>query len=374
MRPTNKIQNKHQDKVSGALLGVTLALLLIGLAAVSSASSVLSFERFGHNNYYFFRQIIFVLAGLAAMFIFSRIDYQVWKKYSGFLLVGALAVLCLVLIPGIGFKSGGTRAWFNIGSFLLQPSEFIKLVLIFYLAMWFDRKIGAESNFWFGILPPLFAAGSLVGLILIESDLGAAIVYVMIAAVVFFAAGARFRYLLGLGAAGLALLSLLIKAAPYRVARITAFLHPEQDPQGIGYHITQALIAIGSGGWWGYGFGDSRQKHNYLPESIGDSIFAVMAEELGFVRILFIVLLFAVFAVLGLRIAKKSPDTFGMLTAVGITSWIVFQALINMGAISNLLPLTGITLPFISYGGSSLLAASIGAGILLNISRHGVNR
>ena len=374
MRTNNKIQTKYKGKINQGLLGVVLALLLVGLAAVSSASSVLSFERFGHNNYYFTRQIIFVIAGLLAIYVFSRIDYQVWKKYSGFFLIAALGVLCLVLIPGIGFKSGGARAWFNIGSFLLQPSEFIKLVLVFYLASWFDRKIGAETNFWFGILPPLFAAGGLVALLLIESDLGAAIVYVMIAAIIFFAAGAKYRYLLGLMAAGAAFLTMLIKAAPYRVARITAFLNPGQDPQGIGYHITQALIAIGSGGWWGYGFGASRQKHSYLPESIGDSIFAVMAEELGFVRILCIVLLFAIFAVLGLRIAKKSPDKFGMLTAVGITSWIVFQALINMGAISNLLPLTGITLPFVSYGGSSLLASCIAVGVLLNISRHAATR
>ncbi|OGE79433.1 MAG: cell division protein FtsW [Candidatus Doudnabacteria bacterium RIFCSPHIGHO2_01_FULL_46_14] len=368
----NKIQNKYRGKVSGTLLGIVLILLLIGLAAVSSASSVLSFERFGHNNYYFFRQIIFVLAGLAAMFVFSRIDYQVWKKYSRLIILGAIAILCLVLIPGFGFKSGGTRAWFNIGSFLLQPSEFVKLGLIFYLASWFDRKIGAESNFWFGILPPLFVSSILVGLLLVESDLGTAIVYVVIAAVIFFAAGARYRYLVGLGLAGLAFLTVLIKAAPYRVARITAFLDPQKDPLGVGYHITQALIAIGSGGLWGYGFGASRQKHNYLPESIGDSIFAVMAEELGFVRILFIVLLFAALAVLGLRVAKRAPDLFGTLAAVGITAWLVFQALINMGAISNLLPLTGITLPFISYGGSSLVSVCIAVGVLLNISRHSV--
>lgn len=352
------------------MLGVALALLLVGLAAVSSASAVLSFQRFGHNNYYFFRQLGFVGAGLVAMFMVSRIDYHVWKKFSWFVLLGSAAVLGMVLIPGIGFQSSGTRAWFNLGSFLLQPSEFVKLGLVFYLSSWFDRKIGAENNFWFGIVPPLAAAGLLVGLVLVESDLGTAMIYAVIASTMFFVAGARYRYLVGLGAFGVVLLTLLIKAAPYRIARITAFLNPGGDPQGIGYHIAQALIAIGSGGLWGYGFGASRQKHSYLPESIGDSIFAVMAEELGFVRILVVILLFAAFAVLGLRLAKRAPDRFGMLAAVGITAWVVFQALINMGAISGVLPLTGITLPFISYGGSSVLALCIAVGVLLNISRQ----
>ena len=366
----NKNIEKYWKKPDQALLGTVLLLLLIGLAAVSSASAVLSFQRFGHNNYYFFRQIGFVTVGLAALYIFSRIDYHVWKKYAKLLLIAAVVILGLVLIPGVGFKSGGTMAWFSLGPFLLQPSEFIKLALIFYLSSWFDKKSGAETNFWFGILPPLGASLALAAMLLLQPDLGAAIVYAMIAATIFFTAGARIKYLLGLGALGAAGLWFVIQTAPYRIARITSFLHPEQDPQGISYHITQALIAIGSGGWWGYGFGASRQKHSYLPESIGDSIFAVMAEELGFVRILLIILLFAGFAVFGLRLALRAPDRFGQLTAAGITGWIVFQALVNMGAISNLLPLTGMTLPFISYGGSSILALCIGVGILLNISRQ----
>ena len=349
---------------------VVFGLLLVGLAAVSSASSVLSFERFGHGNYYFFRQVIFVGAGLALMFAASRIDYHAWQTRARLIFAVAALALILVVIPALGFKSGGTRAWFSFGSFLLQPSEFGKLALVFYLAYWFDRKTGAETNFWFGILPPLLATFGLIGLILLEPDLGTAIVYMMVAVIVFFAAGARFRYLAALTAAAGGALWILILAAPYRMARITSFLHPEQDPLGIGYHITQALIAIGSGGLWGFGFGASRQKHSYLPESIGDSIFAVMAEELGFVRIILIVVLFVIFGLLGLRVARRAPDRFGELVAAGLTSWIVFQAIINMGAISNLLPLTGITLPFVSYGGSSLLSVCIAVGVLLNISRQ----
>lgn len=365
-----KGKDKYWKKPNGAMLGVVMALILVGLAAVSSASSVLSFERFGHNNYYFFRQLAFAGVGIVLMLLVSRIDYHFWKKHARLILLFAILALAAVAVPTFGFKSGGTRAWFSFGSFLLQPSEFAKLALIFYLASWFDRKTGAETNFWFGILPPLIVSLVLTVLILLEPDLGAAIVYMAIAAIIFFAGGAKWQYLLGLAAAGSASLWFLIQAAPYRIARITSFLHPEKDPLGIGYHISQALIAIGSGGVWGYGFGASRQKHSYLPESIGDSIFAVMAEELGFVRILAVVLLFLGFGFLGLRLARRAPDRFGTLASIGITGWVVFQALVNMGAISNLLPLTGITLPFISYGGSSLLSLCIGVGVMLNISRQ----
>ncbi len=368
----SKQKDKYWRVPDQALLGVVLALLITGLAAVSSASAVLSFERFGHSNYYFFRQLIFVAIGLGLLFVVSRVDYHLWKKFAGWILISGVIALILVAIPSLGFKSGGTRAWFNLGPFLLQPSEFGKLALVIYLASWFDRKEGAETNFWFGIVPPLLVVLGLTGLVLIEPDLGTAIVYGIVASVMFFAAGARYKYLIGLGAVACGALWLLVLAAPYRIARITTFLHPEQDPQGSGYHIMQALIAIGSGGLWGYGFGASRQKHNYLPESIGDSIFAVMAEELGFIRIVLVVLLFLGFAFIGLRIARRAPDRFGQLCAVGLTAWVVFQAIVNMGAISNLLPLTGITLPFISYGGSSLLSVCIAAGVMLNISRQQV--
>ena len=185
-----------------------------------------------------------------------------------------------------------------------------------------------------------------------------------------FGAGTKWQYLLSLGAAGIALLWILIKAAPYRAARIITFLDPSLDPQGIGYHINQALLAIGTGGFWGRGFGESIQKHNYLPEPIGDSIFAVMAEEFGFIRIIILLLMFLFLAVVSLKLASLAPDKFGALAVIGITSWITMQALINIGAITRMLPLTGITLPFISYGGSSLLSLCAAVGIMLNISRQ----
>lgn len=357
-------------KIDYSLFGVAFVLIIFGLVAVSSASAVLSFERYGHVNYYFFRQILFAAMGLGLMYVASRIDYRVWAKWNRPILLAAILLLGLVLVFGV--RAGTARSWFSLGPFLLQPSEFVKLALVFYLAAWFERKKDAENNFWFGIVPPLIVTLIIFGLIVVEPDLGTATMIGLIVFAMFFAAGVRLNYLLAMLAAGVAGIWLLIKAAPYRAARIITFLDPSLDPQGIGYHINQALLAVGSGGWWGYGLGDSRQKHNYLPEPIGDSIFAVMAEELGFLRIIFVIASFAALAFFGLRIARRAPDKFGQLAAVGIVGWIVLQAIVNIGAITGIMPLTGITLPFVSYGGSSLLAVCVGIGVLLNISRNRV--
>lgn len=367
----NRLLPKKQfDK---PIFALTLAFIVIGLIAVSSASSVLSFQRFGHNNYYFLRQAGFAAAGIALMLLVSRIDYRFWKKWSKPLMIAGLIALAAVLIPGLGFRVGGSRSWFNIGAFFVQPSEFLKPILVFYLASWFDRKLDAETNFWFGVLPPLIVSGAVLALVVLQPDLGSALMIAAIVFVILFAAGSKLKYLASLiGIAGVAGWA-LIRAAPYRAARITSFFDPSIDPLGIGYHINQALLAIGSGGFFGLGFGDSRQKHNYLPEPIGDSIFAVLAEEFGFLRITLIILLFAAFGILATKLALRAPDKFSRLTVAGITGWIMIQAIVNIGAISNLFPLTGISLPFISYGGSSLLALCIGVGVMLNISRHKVS-
>lgn len=345
-------------------------MIIFGLVAVSSSSAVLSFNRFGHNNYYFYRQLLFAGLGILAIYFFSRIDYHFWKKWAFWFMLAGFAALGLVLLPEVGFRAGSSRSWFSIGSFLIQPSEFVKLAVILYLASWFDRKKSAETNFWFGIAPPLLVSGLAVGLIAIEPDIGTAVMVGVIIFCILFGAGTKWQYLASLGAIGIATLWALIKAAPYRAARIITFLDPSLDPQGIGYQINQALLAIGTGGFWGRGFGDSIQKHNYLPEPIGDSIFAVMAEEFGFIRIILLLLMFLFLAVVSLKLASLAPDKFGALAVIGITSWITMQALINIGAITRMLPLTGITLPFISYGGSSLLSLCAAVGIMLNISRQ----
>ncbi|KKW23137.1 MAG: Stage V sporulation protein E [Parcubacteria group bacterium GW2011_GWA2_51_12] len=362
-----KVQDQSVDRLFAV---VVTALTLVGLAVLSSASAVVSYERFGHNNYYFFRQLIFAAVGFFAMFVMSRIDYHFWRRWSRPLMFLILAGLALVLVPSLGVAPGAARSWFQVGSFFIQPSEFAKLILIFYFASWFERKKGAEGNFWFGVLPPLLVAGVAILLTAAQPDIGTAAILSAAVLLLFFAADVKYTYLGVFAGAGIGSLWLAIKLAPYRSARILTFLNPSVDPQGIGYHINQALLAIGSGGLWGYGFGASRQKYSYLPEVIGDSIFAVMAEELGFLRVAAVVLLFGLFVWAGLRIAKYAPDRFGQLTAIGITVWLGLQSLVNIGSITGLLPLTGLTLPFISYGGSSLIVALAAAGVLLNISRQ----
>jgi cell division protein FtsW len=364
------IKKKQLPKTDHALLALVMSLLVFGLLALSSASSVLSFERFGNNHFYVLRQIMFgAIPGLIMMFLFARVDYHVWQKFAPLLVFIGTVLLAVVLIPGIGFQVGGSRRWIDFGYFLFQPSEFIKLALVFYLASWYDKRQDHEIDLYYGFLPALFIVGLISTLIILEPDLGTMVTLASIGAVMFFVGGVKLKYLFSTAAASLVTLWILIKAAPYRLQRITSYFNPEIDTQGISYQINQALLAIGSGGLWGTGFGQSRQKFNYLPETIGDSIFAVMSEELGFIRITILLLILLFFAFRGFRIARFAPDMFGKLVAAGITSWLVFQSLINIGGITAVIPLAGIPLPFISYGSSALAVSLAGIGVLLNISR-----
>ena len=308
--------------------------------------------------------------GLIFMYVFSRIDYHKWQKFAPFLVLAGVALLVAVLIPGIGFKVGNARRWINFGSFLFQPAEFVKLAMILYLASWYDKRQHHAHDLYYGFLPSLTIVGLVAGLIILEPDIGTMLVLICIAATMFFIGGVRMKYIYSAAAAGAVVLWILVKAAPYRAQRFLAFLDPSVDARGISYQINQALIAIGSGGIWGTGFGQSRQKYSYLPEPIGDSIFAIMSEELGFARICFILILYILFVFRGYKIARSAPDIFGKLAAGGITSWLMLQALINIGGISGVIPLTGIPLTFVSYGSTSLAISLASVGILLNISRY----
>lgn len=353
-----------------ALLTTTMLLLGFGLMVLSSASTVLSFERFGNNHYYFLRQILYgAIPGLILMYFFSRMDYHVWQKLTPLLVLVSVVLLGAVLFPGIGFKVGNARRWINLHYFLFQPAEFVKLAMIFYLASWYDKRQHQAHEFYYGFLPSLVIIALVSGLIMLQPDIGTMLTLVSIALAMFTVGGVRFRYIFSAIGVGLMVMWLAIKAAPYRLQRIVAYFNPTVDTKGISYQINQALLAIGSGGLWGTGFGQSRQKYSYLPEPIGDSIFAIMSEELGFIRISLILLLLLVLAYRGFKIASNAPDTFGKLTAAGITFWLVFQSLINIGGITAIIPLTGIPLPFISYGSSALAISLAGVGILLNISR-----
>jgi len=355
-------------------LSCFIFVAIFGLVMLSSASSAVAFQRFGNNLYYVIHQLIngFV-PGVIFCVIAALVDYHYWRRFGFTLFAASIVLLVAVLIPGLGVSFGGAQSWLDLGPILFQPAEVTKLTFIMYLASWLEKRDKKViKDFSDGLMPFLMSLGIVMGLMLAQPDVGTMTVIAMIAMMVYFAAGANIKHLMGLGVVGAGLLFTLIKIAPYRTARLTVFLHPELDPQGIGYHINQALLAIGSGGLFGLGFAHSRQKHLYLPEVIGDSIFAIISEELGFIFVcIFLVILFTLMY-RGYQIARNAPDNFGRFLAVGIISWIGFQSFINIAAMVGLLPITGLPLPFVSYGSSSLIVLFIAMGIMINISRQTV--
>ncbi len=357
--------------VNKPFLFIVLALLTFGLTVLYSASTVTSFSNFGNTTYYILHQLFYgALVGLIAMFVLSKIEYHTWQKYLPILIFTSLFLLVLVKIPGIGFSAGGASRWIHFGPIFFQPAELAKIVIIIYLATWVDKKNEDINDFYFGLLPSLCIIGLFAGLILWQPDFGTMLVLLLTSFFMLFVAGINWKYFFYSVILGFLSLYLIIKIEPYRVKRLTTFFNPELDPMGIGYQINQALLAIGSGSIWGFGYGLSRQKHNYLPEVMTDSIFAVLSEELGFIRALLMISLFLIFALKGYEIARNAPDMFGKMMAFGITSWIVIQAFINIGAMLSFLPLTGIPLPFFSYGSTALIANLGAIGILLNISKY----
>ncbi|TSC52597.1 MAG: cell division protein FtsW [Parcubacteria group bacterium LiPW_72] len=360
-------------KPNYSLIITVFALVIFGLVMIGSASSVLSYERFGNNAYYLRHQFFLgALLGFIAWLIFAKIDYHRWQKWAFLALIISLILLVLVFIPGIGLGFKGARRWIGAGPFSFQPTELLKLTFVIYLATWLSGKREQVSHFQYGFLSFLTILGVVSFLIVLQPDIGTLSIILLSSVIVFYLAGARFHHLAMIGGILVLTFWLLIVIAPYRMDRFAVFRNPETDPQGIGYHLNQALIAEGSGGLWGLGFGQSRQKYSYLPEVVGDSIFAVICEELGFLRVSFLVFLFSFLAYQGFKIARASPDSFGRLLAGGITSWLCFQAFINILALSGLIPLTGVPLPLISYGGSAMVISLIAVGILTNISKQTV--
>jgi cell division protein FtsW len=317
-------------------------------------------------------QLIFgLIPGIAAMILFSRVSYTFWKKHAWNLLIISLVLLVLVFIPGLSAGIGSAHSWISIGGFFsLQPSEIVKLTFLFYLSAWLGQRTEhSVRNVHEGFLPFILVLGSILLLLILQPDVGTMSIIAAMSLIVYFVAGAPVRYVFTLIAAGALALWALITAAPYRAARFTTFLHPELDPQGIGYHMNQALLAIGSGGVFGVGYGQSRQKFLYLPEVSSDSIFAIIGEELGLVVSLFTVGLFIALLWRILVIAKGAPDKFAKYVVVGVGAWIVIQAMVNIGSMVALLPMTGVPLPFVSYGGTALAVSMAAVGVVLNISR-----
>ncbi len=354
------------------VLAVIIFLLTVfGLAMVASASMVKGQENFGDIYYYAKHQFFYgVFPGIFLFLVVQRIYYGHWKKLILPFLILAAAALALVFIPSLGFSHGGAKRWLIFGPLSFQPAEMIKLIFVAYLAYWFVEKKEKIKDFKETVLPLMIMLGILGILIMAQPNLGTLSIIVLAALLLFFIAGGKISHIAFLIIVLLTALFILIRLEPYRMNRFIIYLYPEMDPQGIGYQINQAMLAIGSGGFWGVGFLQGRQKYNYLPEPYGDSIFAVLAEELGFIGVFFLVALFLAFAWRCFLIAKNAPDQFSRLLAAGISLTIVLQFFINIGAISRLLPLTGVPLPFIGYGGSSLIFTLIGAGIILNISRY----
>jgi cell division protein FtsW len=299
-----------------------------------------------------------------------NMSYTVLKKWANLALLICFVLLVIVLIPGIGVVRGGARSWLGISSFGIQPSEFMKLAMVLFLSKWLSEKQQTITLFTRGLLPPLGIVLLAFGLIMLQPDLGSGAVMVGASIILIYTAGARIAHLGGLFLIGLIGLAGLILAAPYRLQRISGFLDPWSDPLGSGYQIIQSLYAIGPGGLVGLGLGMSRQKYSYLPEPQTDFIFSIVSEELGFIGGSALILLFLILIWRGIRTAIAAPDTFGSLLAAGITGIIGVQVLINIGVVIGMMPVTGITLPLISYGGSSLTLLLTALGILLNISRY----
>lgn len=358
--------------VDSVLAGIVLLLTLFGVIMVYNTSVIVAFEQFGDKFWFLKNQGLWAIVGIAAGFVVSNIDYHYWKKVAFPAIVGTIVLLVLVFIPGFSNEIYGARQRLYIpgvpffDSISIQPSEIAKLSTVIYLSALFsmDQKKRSRTGAFLGIL------GLMLLLTALEPDLGNAILIASTAFIVYFASGAPMLYLALIGGSGVVGSLLYAFSSDYRRERIFTFLNPLLDPQGVSYQITQIFIALGSGGLLGLGLGGSRQKYQYIPEVTTDSIFAVIGEELGFVGAVLIVSALAFIVWRGINIAQKAPDNFGKLVAIGITATIASQAIVNLGGMVGIIPLTGVPLPFISYGGTSLTILLVSVGILLNISRQ----
>lgn len=352
------------------MLCLILLLLLIGIIMVYSSSHIWAEYKYDDALFFVKRQILFAVIGILAMYVIVQIPYQFWKKHALTILLVCFALLIAVIIPGIGMVRGGARSWIGIASFSIQPSEFMKLGLIIYLATYLSSNQKKLTSLKKGFLPVISLVFISFGLIMLQPDLGTGVVLVLTCMIMIFSTGARLSHFIGLASFGLIGFAFLIISAPYRISRITSFINPWEDPLGDGFQIIQSLYAIGPGGLMGVGLGNSLQKYFYLPEPQTDFIFSILGEELGFIGGLTIISLFFMLFWRGIVISLGAPDLFGCLVGLGIISMLTIQVMINISVVIGLIPVTGITLPFLSYGGSSLTLILCSVGFLLNISKY----
>lgn len=357
-------------KYSRLLIISIIIITLFGALMIYSASSVWAEYKFNDQYKYLKSQLIFLVLGYLIMILISKFPYQNYKKLSNIIFLVTTSLLVLVLIPGIGTVRNGSRSWFGLGGFGIQPSEFTKLSLIIFTAKYLENNERDLKSIKKGVLPILGVLLLVFALIMLEPDFGTGVVIVMTIVVLLFVSGVNLNFFVKIGILGLIVVVVLIIIAPYRTQRIISFLNPWSDPLGSGFQIIQSLYAIGPGGLLGLGLGNSIQKHFYLPEPQTDFIFSIISEEFGFLGILIVAVLFLTIITTGFKIATKCEDKFGKYLAFGITFSLAFQAMLNLMVVVGLIPVTGVTLPFLSYGGSSLLISLTSIGILLNINKY----
>ena len=362
-----KLNLRQYDQIFLMLAG---ALVISGFFILASASLGISSDKYGEAYYFLLHQMLYGLLPGAVLFYFAlKIPYKYLRNLALPILFGGIFLMFLVFVPGIGFYHGGARRWLDFGFISFQPSELMKFAYIVYLAAWLETKGKDLRSFKFGLLPFMIMSAFIASFLVFQPDIGTLGVLLVSASALFFLSGGPMRQIAIIAGIGLILFIGLIYLEPYRLDRFTTFLDPSADPGGSGYQINQALIAIGSGGVFGRGFGLSRQKFSYLPEPVCDSIFAILSEELGLIGAIILLVLFLLFFIRGIKITGGAPDVFGRLLGAGLLFLIVFQALINIMAITGLIPLTGIPLPFVSYGGSAMMMTLMEVGIILNISK-----
>ncbi|ENH98329.1 stage V sporulation protein E [Gracilibacillus halophilus YIM-C55.5] len=362
--------NKKISNPDRVLVVTIIMILLFGTVMVYSASSIWASYKFDDPFYFAKRQVLFAGVGVIAMFFIAKVPYYQWLRYRAWIFLGCLLLLVAVLIPGIGMVRGGARSWIGVSAFSIQPAEFMKLGMIIFLSGYLVNHQEKITSFKKGFLPPLSLIVTMFLLIMLQPDLGTGMVFLLTCFLLLFVAGAKIAHFLFLAGIGVIGFLFLIISAPYRINRITAFLDPWEDPLGNGFQIIQSLYAIGPGGLFGVGFGNSLQKYFYLPEPHNDFIFAIIAEELGFIGGLAVISLFVTFIWRGVLTAIYAPDLYARLLAIGIVGMIATQVIINISVVIGLIPVTGITLPFLSYGGSSLTLTLCSVGILINISQY----
>lgn len=358
-------------KKEGKILTISVILIsLFGALMIYSSSYVWAEYKFNDPFKYLKSQGIFLIIGYITMYIVSKYSYHNYKKLSNIIFGICFAMLALVLIPGVGTVRNGSRSWFGLGGFGIQPSEFTKLGLIIFTSKYLSNNERSLKDIKKGVFPILGILILVFGLIMLEPDFGTGVVIVMTIIVLLFVSGVKMNFFIKIGILGLIGIVVLIIIAPYRLQRILSFLNPWSDPLGSGFQIIQSLYAIGPGGLLGLGLGNSIQKHFYLPEPQTDFIFSIISEEFGFMGVLIVSTLFILIITSGFKIAMKCEDRFGKYLAFGITFGLAFQTLLNLMVVTGLIPVTGVTLPFLSYGGSSLLISLISMGILLNIAKE----